>query len=302
MASLAHWAAGVGKDRTMNRRTLLKSTGGLTLGLLAARSTIAFAQGTPSSEEFPALAITVNDDGYDIPEGLTAGRYAVSVVNAGTGPSHSSLGRLPDGVTQDEVMAFMTSESEDLPDWFVNAGYVGLPDWPAPGETITGVVDLPAGNYFMFDPFSARAAFTTVGAGEIPTTEPESTATVELTEMYFILPDAGLPTGTSVLKISNIGAIPHEFQVLAVPEGTTADQIVALFALPFDATPTPGDPLAEMMANYAPVAASSIIGAGITSWIDADLAPGTYAVLCALPFPDGVPHAMQGMLEIVTIG
>jgi hypothetical protein len=286
----------------MNRRTLLKSTGGLTLGLLATRSTIAFAQGTPAGGEFPELIITVRDDGYDIPEGLTAGRYAVSVVNNGSSPSHSSLGLLPEGVTEDEVTAFMTSESEDLPDWFVNAGYVGLPDWPAAGETRTGIVDLQAGNYFMFDPFSARGAFTTVGAGEIPATEPESTATVELTEMHFILPDAGLPSGASLLKISNIGAIPHEFQVLAVPEGTTADQVVALFALPFDATPIPGDPLSEMMANYQPAAASSIIGAGVTSWIDADLPAGTYAVLCALPFPDGVPHAMQGMIEIVTIG
>lgn len=285
----------------MNRRTLLKSTGGLTLGLLVSPSTIAFAQATPTSGEFPTLTITVKDDGYDIPEGLTAGRYTVNVVNNGSGPSHSSLGRLPEGTTQEEVLDFMTSESEDLPDWFVNAGYVGLPDWPAPGETRTGIVDLPAGNYFMFDPFSARGGFTTVGAGEIPGTEPESTATVELTEMHFILPETGLPSGASVLKISNIGAIPHEFQVLAVPEGTTADQIVGLFALPFDATPIPGDPLSEMLANYAPVAASSIIGAGITSWIGADLPPGTYAVLCALPFPDGVPHAMQGMVEIVTI-
>lgn len=286
----------------MNRRTLLKTTGGLTMGLLATRSPIAFAQGTPAAGEFPALTITVKDDGYDIPTGLTAGRYAVSVVNNGTGPSHSSLGRLPDGVTQDEVMTSMASQSEDLPDWFIKAGYVGLPDWPAPGATITGVVDLPAGNYFMFDPFSTRSAFTTVGAGEIPTAEPASTATVELTEMHFILPETGLPTGKSVLKISNIGAIAHEFQVLAVPEGTTADQVIALFSLPFDATPTPGDPLAEVMTNYQPAAASSIIGAGITSWIDADLAPGAYAVLCALPFPGGVPHAMEGMLEIVTIG
>ena len=288
----------------MNRRTLLKGTGCLAANVFVARRTemMVGAQSSPAAGEFPALTLTVNDDGYDIPEGLTAGRYAVSVVNNGSGPSHSSLGLLPDGVTQDEVMAFMSTESDDLPDWFVNAGYVGLPDWPAPGETRSGVVDLLAGNYFMFDPFSARGAFTTVGAGEIPATEPESTGTVELTEMHFILPEGGLPSGKSVLKISNIGAIPHEFQVLAVPEGTTADEIVALFALPFDATPIPGDPLSEMLANYQPVAASSIIGAGITSWIDADLQPGTYAVLCALPFPDGVPHAMQGMIEIVTIG
>lgn len=286
----------------MNRRTLLKSTGGLTLGLLVSPSTIAFAQGTPAAAEFPALTITVRDDGYDIPSDLTAGRYAVSVVNTGSGPSHSSLGLLPDGVTEDEVMAFMTTESDDLPDWFLNAGYVGLPDWGGPGETRTGVVDLAAGNYFMFDPFSARSAFVTVGDGEISDVEPVSDAEVEMTEMRFVLPEGGLPTGPVTLKISNIGAIAHEFQVVAVPAGTTPDQIIALFSLPEDATPAPGDELAEMLVNYSPVAATSVLAAGHTSWIDVDIAPGVYAVLCAIPFPDGVPHAMQGMLEIVELG
>jgi hypothetical protein len=122
-----------------------------------------------------------------------------------------------------------------------------------------------------------------------------------MTEMRFILPEGGLPTGAKRLKVSNIGAIAHEFQVVAVPEGTTADQVVALFALPFDATPAPGDELAAILTDYHPAAATSIMAAGHTSWIDVDISPGTYAVLCAIPFPDGVPHAMQGMIEIVTL-
>ncbi len=147
----------------MNRRTLLKGTGGLAASLLLTRSAHVFAQGTPAAGELPTLTITITDDGFEIPEGLTAGRYAVSVVNAGSAPSHSSLGRLPDGVTNNQVMADMSSESEELPDWFLNARYVGLPDWAAPGETRTGVVDLPGGSYFMFDPFSSRNAFVDCG-------------------------------------------------------------------------------------------------------------------------------------------
>ncbi len=286
----------------MHRRTLLKGSGGLLATVVLARSAPVFAQATPpSTSEFPSLTITITDDGFDIPDDLTAGRYAVSVVNNGTTPSHSSLGRLPDGATKDDVLAFMTSESDDLPDWFLNAGYVGLPDWPTPGQTITGVVDLPAGDYFMFDPFSTRSAFTTVGAGTISDLEPDSTATVELTEMRFILPDSGLPGGPSTLKLSNIGASAHEFQLLAVPDGTTTDQILALFSLPENATPPPDDPLANALIAYQPVAAASIIGAGITAWLDTNLEPGTYAVLCMLPFPTGVPHAMEGMLDVVTV-
>ncbi len=285
----------------MNRRTLLQGSGFLVANMFIARGNRAFAQGTPAAADFPSLTITVNDDSYEIPEGLTAGRYAVSVVNAGTTPSHSSLGRLPDGTTPDDVMAFMTSGSEDLPDWFLNAGYVGLPDWGVPGETRTGVIDLAAGNYFMFDPFSSRSAFTTVADGNNASVEPNATATVELTEMRFVLPEDGLPGGVAQLKVSNIGAIAHEFQVMAVPEGTTTDELLALFALPPDATPLADDPLTTALTNYQPAAATSILGAGLTTWLDTDLAPGTYAVLCMLPFPGDVPHAMEGMLDIVTV-
>ena len=285
----------------MNRRSLLKISAASMAALALPTAGHALGQATPEAGEFPELTITVTDEGFDIPEGLTAGRYAVSVVNNGSGPSHSSLGLLPDGVTEDQVIADMSSESEELPGWFLNAGYVGLPDWAPPGETRTGVVDLAAGIYFMFDPFSSRFAFTTIEAGEESEVEPEADATIELTEMHFILPDAGIPSGPSLLKVANIGAIPHEFQVLPVPEGTTADQVSALFAMPEDATPVPGDALQEALSMYQPVVATSILGAGLTSWIDVDVPAGTYAVICALPFPSGVPHAMEGMLEIVTL-
>jgi hypothetical protein len=298
MCSIETWLL---EGHTMNRRTLLKLSAASMAALALPTAGCTLAQATAEGGDLAELTITVRDDGYDIPDGLTAGRYAVSVVNAGTTPSHASLGRLPDGVTEEQVMTDMSSQTQELPDWFLNAGYVGLPDWAPPGETRSGVVDLSAGNFFMFDPFSSRNAFVTVAEGEAMGAEPDSAATVEMTEMHFMLPEGGLPTGAARLKISNIGAIPHEFQVLAVPEGTTADQIAALFAMPEDATPAPGDELAQALVDYAPVAATSILGAGLTSWIDTDLAPGTYAVICALPFPDGVPHAMQGMLEIVTL-
>ncbi len=286
----------------MNRRTLLKGTSGLAVGMVLARSGRTSAQGTPAAQDFPPLTITIHDDSYDIPEGLTAGRYAVSIVNAGTSPSHSSMGRLPDGTTSDDVLAFMQSGSEDLPDWFLNAGYVGLPDWPLPGKTITGVIDLAAGNYFMFDPFSTRVAFVTVADGSSTAADPAADATVELTEMQFIVSDGGLASGPTRIKLSNIGTIAHEFQVLAVPDGTTTDEILALFALPDNATPPADDPLATALVDYQPAAAMSILGAGLTAWLDTDLEPGTYALLCMLPFPGGVPHAMEGMLDVVTIG
>lgn len=287
----------------MNRRTLLKVTGSLTAALLLNRAPTVFAQGAPVTGEFPELTITITDDAFDLPSGLTAGRYAVTLINTGTAPSHCSLGLLPESTTQEEVVTFMSTESNDtLPDWFLNAGYVGLPDWPTPGGSLTGVIDLDVGDYFMFDPFSGRQGFLTVGEGNGSTpVEPATDTEIELTEMHFMLPESGLPAGPARLQLNNIGAIAHEFQVLPVPVGTTTDQIMELFMLPEDATPPPDNPAAAALMNYQPVAAMSILGAGRTAWLDVDLKPGTYAVMCMLPFPDGIPHAMQGMMDIVTI-
>lgn len=286
----------------MNRRAFLQGTGGLAAGFLLFRPTIAAAQGTPGSGEFPELTITVTDDGFAIPEGLTAGRYAVTVMNNGSTPSHCPMGSLPNGVTNDQVLDFMKSGSEDLPDWLLDAGYVRLPDWAMPGGSATGVVDLPAGNYVMFDPFSTRIAFATVagGSGE-SAPEPESVATIDLEEMAIVLPESGLPPGPSRLKIQNVGAMAHELGVLPVPTGTTATQISALFSLPDTATPAPDDALGQALVNFQPVAGMGILAKSRTAWLDVDLAPGTYATLCMLPFPAGVFHAMEGMLAVVTI-
>ena len=286
----------------MNRRTLLKGTSGFAAGLLLTRSTIAFAQSTPTAGKFPELAITITDDGFTLPDGLTTGRYAVTVTNNGSTPSHCPMGRLPEGVTNDQVLEFMQSGSEELPDWFLNTGYVGLPDWAVPGGSVTGIVDLAAGSYFMFDPFSTRYAFATVAEGNgTKASDPESAATIELKEMEIILPADGLPSGPSRLKIQNVGAMAHELAVLAVPEGTTVEQISVLFTLPDTATPAQDDALGQALMNFQPVAGMSILAKTQTAWIDVDLPPGTYATMCMLPFPDGVFHAMEGMMAVVTI-
>ncbi len=126
-------------------------------------------------------------------------------------------------------------------------------------------------------------------------------ATVEMTEMRFMSAGKRFAHGSCAVEgITTSARSRMSSRSLAVPEGTTSDQIVALFGMPEGAAPAPDDELAQgssmvhipanvelaqAFANYAPVAATSILGASITSWIDVDLAPGTYAVTCALPFP-----------------
>lgn len=216
----------------MNRRTLLKGTGSLTAVLLLDRTPTVFAQGTSVVGEFSELTITITDDAFDLPDGLTAGRYAITLVNAGTTPSHCSLGLLPKSTTRDEVTTFMSTENNDtLPDWFLNAGYVGLPDWPAPGGSLTGVIDLDAGDYFMFDPFSGRCGFVTVGEAMFSPT----IASRVLTYFSRPAPVSLFPTLTErereilvlIAQGKNNAAIAHE---LFLSPKTIANHVSNIFA------------------------------------------------------------------------
>ncbi len=94
----------------------------------------------------------------------------------------------------------------------------------------------------------------------------------------------------------------HDIQFLSVPEGATTDHAMEMFMLEeTGGTPSPDNLLANLNDEWAPVAACSILAPGVTTWIDIDLAPGSYLVMCPLPFPSGPPHAFLGMMEVVTV-
>jgi hypothetical protein len=287
----------------MHRRTLL--AGFLTLvSSLALPRLAAAAPATPAlapaDAELPQLTVTLTDNGFDFPQPLSAGRYAVTVVNAGTlTESHSGLGRIPDRVTDDQYATWLDSlartdgtdgETDALK--FEDIEFVGMPDWPQPGKPVTGVIDLAPGRYFLFDPMGARGYLElTVHGNPIDAPEPASDLTVTLHEMAIELPDQALTTAPVRWKIENSGAMSHEVAVIPVSPDFTEESLHTLFALPEDATPPPGFPAFV----YQPVAAIGILGKGQTSWLDVALAPGHYLAACFLPFSTGYPHAIDGM-------
>lgn len=82
----------------MNRRTMIAGTiSAVALGSLRPGSL--FAQSTPAAPEsdYPDLLIVVNDDGFDVPQPLSAGRYRVTVRNDSSQEAHTAFGRMPDG-------------------------------------------------------------------------------------------------------------------------------------------------------------------------------------------------------------
>ena len=284
----------------MNRRTLITgSAAAVTVGTLRPGSL--FAQSTPAATDaYPELLIVVNDDGFLVPQPLTAGRYRVTVRNESAQDAHTAFGRLPDGAKFEDFDAMGEDTMKPVNGHaFVDIEFVGQPDWPAAGGgTVTGIVDLPAGTYVMFDPIGPRATLKVMVEGEASTEpDPASDLTVELAEMSITFPSLKLAAGKQTWKVVNEGALLHELAVMPVSDSLTEDDLMELFMMPEDATPVPGQPTLD----YVPNAAIGILRPQGTSWVEVDLEPGRYLAICMIPIPGPMPHGMEGMLAFLEL-
>lgn len=285
----------------MDRRTFVAAVSAMAISTVGMKSRVGAAPASLIAEDatYPELLIHIEDDGFVLPDAITAGRYAVTSQNEGTQPSHSALGRLPDEMTDAQLESLMQDDYANAGGFtFNDIGFVGLPDWPAPGSMATGVIDLAAGKYILFDPFGARGIVRFEVIGEAPAVaEPASDLNIDLAEMSISFPAESIAAGSYRWKVSNVGAAWHEMALLPVPESLTGDQLLTLFALPDDATP----PAGLLALEYNPVEAIGLIASGHASWVDVDLAPGRYVALCAAPGDNGVPHVMDGMFTFFTV-
>jgi hypothetical protein len=281
----------------MDRRTFLTGSLGLA-GALALPRVASAAQATPAAE-LPALDIALTDTGFEVPQPLQAGRYAVTVTNAGTSTdSHFGLGRIPDRVTDAEYQEWLNSEGDTEALSFEEVAFVGVPDWPQPGKPSTGVIDLAPGRYFIFDPFGARGVQTlTVDGAFVAGAEPAADLIVTLKEMEIVLPDSAFTTSPVRWKIENTGAFIHEVALLPISPHFTEEHLHTLLMLPEDATPPPDIPAFA----YQPVAAIGTLAGQHASWLDVQLAPGHYLAACMIPFGTGYPHAMDGMYRFFEV-
>ena len=285
----------------MNRRTMIAGTlSAVALGSLRPGSL--FAQSTPAatSADYPELLIVVNENGFTVPQPLAAGRYRITMRNDSTQPAHTGFGRLPDGAKFEDFDAM--GEDAEKPvngHAFVDIGFVGQADWPAPGGgTSTGIVDLPAGPYVIFDPIGPRTTQKVIIDGEAPAMpDPPSDLTVELADLSITFPSLKLSAGKQTWKITNTGALIHEIAVMPVSDTLTEDQLMEILNMPEDATPAPGQPTLD----YDPKAATGMLRPQGTSWIEADFAPGRYLAICMLPIPGPLPHGMEGMLAFIEV-
>src|SRR5688500_13540085 len=190
----------------MDRRTFITGSLGIaTIAVIPAATQAAEASPNASKEtmELPTLELTMTDTGFEISEPLAAGRYQITVTNAGTlTESHFALGKIPDDVTDADYEAFLQAQDDTEALSFEDIAFVGVPDWPAPGGSVSGVIDLAPGRYLLFDPFAGREPRTLMVEGDPDEArEPDSDLTVELREMAIDLPESAFTSQPMRWKI-----------------------------------------------------------------------------------------------------
>lgn len=233
-----------------------------------------------------AVTVTGVDYGYTLDKpAVDSGTTKISFVNAGKDAHMLEISQIAPGKTfQAALAALKTEDVKDDAGIFVETDNypAGAPQILTPGAKTTAYTDLKAGSYAlicffptpdgkphfaagMIAEFTVNAAATTAAA---PTTTGEAT----LTEGKITIPD--LTSGKATLKVTNAGKVAHDFTVVSTPPGKTFDQVLAAVDKYFQGQ--------GKVVDIAGVFHGGLTSmpAGTSGFLELDLPPGTYYVIC----------------------
>jgi hypothetical protein len=259
---------------------------------------------TATGSTVPEITIHAKDFSYSVPTQILSGLVSLTMINDGQEPHHGQLARLNDNVTMDQLVTTLQQGPEQA------LGLVSLAGGPGvilPTQKQTVTVNLTPGNYVllcfvsgqdnvphlakgMIAPIQVAAAPAgAAGAPNPSVAEPTSTGTVELQDFSFKLPPT-ITAGPQVWKVTNNGPEPHEFALLKMEDGKTAQDFTDFITSGYGPPP------------FAEVGGLQAISQGATAWVNLDLQPGTYIAICFVPSPtDGKPHFEHGMVMPFTV-
>jgi len=124
---------------------------------------------------------------------------------------------------------------------------------------------------------------------------------VTATDFAFGLP-ATIPGGWNRLTLRNAGEMDHHAMVMALNPGVTwEDYLAASDRSMADFDPSKGANLGELLAVAASYGGPGSVGPDEESTAVLYLPPGEYAVICAIPGPEGKPHYALGMQSRLTV-
>jgi uncharacterized cupredoxin-like copper-binding protein len=255
------------------------------------------ADATPVASAAPsAVTIVTTDYSFDAPAELPAGLTTFHLVNRGPSLHHVQLVKFGEGKTIDDFMAALKAGGPP-PKW---ATMEGGPNPSELSDTSRTAVMLEPGNYAMLCfipgpdgvPHVAKGMvrpLTVTGAGDAAGAEPEADVVMKLVDYDFEL-SKPLPAGRYTIRIENAGPQEHEVAIVKLDSGK-APMDFAMWG--------------EKQVGKAPGTLHggvSGIMPGDKAFVEVDLAPGEYALICFVPdSKDGKGHYHHGMAKKVTV-
>lgn len=238
---------------------------------------------------------------FDIPPDIAGGVVTITLDNAGGTEMHDfQLVELGGGHTVEELLPQLADDETPLAEWLEHGAGVGA---TGPGSTSSATFELePNTEYGFFCTESNESGDSHAAqgmAGSFTTGDnsgaslPAATATITATEYEFAV--EGLKAGANTIAFTNDGEMLHHVLLIPFAEGKTVEDLMA--ALESEEEP------AEPPVLFEKGIGTAVAGTGDTILYEADLEPGTYAVICFMPDRGtaGPPHAMKGMVDSVEV-
>ena len=263
---------------------------------LLAGLALAACRGDQPAASPTVVTITTTDFAFDAPAEVPAGLTTFRLVNQGPSLHHVQLVQLHDGKTVDDFMAALQAGGPP-PSWATPAGG---PNPPELGATATTMVALEPGNYAMvcFIPSAdglphvmkgmVRPLTVTAAPAAAPA-EPAADLVMKLVDFDFELSEP-LTAGRHTIRVENAGAQPHEVAIVRLQEGKAPADFAHWGES--QSGPAPG-------ALFGGVSA---IMPGTHAFVEVDLEPGEYGLICFVPeMRDGKPHFVHGMMKQITV-
>ncbi len=145
-----------------------------------------------------------------------------------------------------------------------------------------GVLHLTKG---MARPLEVRSADDT----PVPRIAPEARVVIRMIDYAFIL-STPLTVGRQTIRVENAGPEPHALTLLRFEAGKTMSDLQAY--LENVQSPPPAVRVGGVTA----------LASALDAYIEVDLTPGDYVLVCFLTAPDGRSHIAHGMIQPVRVG
>lgn len=284
----------------MNRTLLLLAASALVAGVglgLNADAALGIT-GTPAPADTARPAVVeyvATDFAFTGPDTVAAGATTFRLVNKGPDMHHLYLVRLEDGKTLADLVAAMQANPHHPPAFMRD---MGGPNVPAPGGATEVTVELAPGNYVLLCVIPGPDGVPHVAKGMMkPLTvvpgepgAPMPAADVELTLVdYGYEFSKPLVAGRQRVLVRTAAEQSHEVVFLRLNEGRTAKDVFAWIE-------QGGEPPAVPVGGISPMAK------GVTNFLELDLEPGAYLLVCFVPdHKDGKAHIAHGMVQTIEV-